>query len=199
MGVLGGVARRLRGRSPRADRRSRPDRSGCSATHRPLGRRRPSAPAVFERRGSKLYLPGAEPRLEGREAEALALEHELESAGVRATKVADDELARFLEAAGGSSASATATRSEPERSRSRRTSCSPNAGPRARFAARFRDLVGTGRRDAQLLLERFDADGLTRRQGDARVCESGYEQTVCDRPVGPELEPGASTFGGATQ
>ncbi len=35
--------------------------------------------------------------------------------------------------------------------------------------ARFRDLVGVGRRDAQLLLERFDADGLTRRVGDGRV------------------------------
>ena len=35
--------------------------------------------------------------------------------------------------------------------------------------ARFRDLVGTGRRDAQLLLERFDADGITRRVGDDRV------------------------------
>ena len=35
----------------------------------------------FERRGSKLYLPGAEARLEGREAEATALEHELASRG----------------------------------------------------------------------------------------------------------------------
>ena len=35
--------------------------------------------------------------------------------------------------------------------------------------ARFRDLLGTGRRPAQLLLERFDADGVTRRVGDARV------------------------------
>ena len=35
--------------------------------------------------------------------------------------------------------------------------------------ARFRDLAGTGRRDAQLLLERFDRDGLTRRVGDRRV------------------------------
>jgi hypothetical protein len=34
---------------------------------------------------------------------------------------------------------------------------------------RFRDLVGTGRRDAQLLLERLDADGVTRRVGDRRV------------------------------
>ena len=35
--------------------------------------------------------------------------------------------------------------------------------------ARFRDLVGTGRRDAQLLLERLDADGVTLRRGDVRV------------------------------
>ena len=35
--------------------------------------------------------------------------------------------------------------------------------------ARFRDLIGTGRRDAQLMLERFDADGVTRRVGDRRV------------------------------
>ena len=35
--------------------------------------------------------------------------------------------------------------------------------------ALLRDLAGVGRRDAQLLLERFDADGLTRRVGDTRV------------------------------
>jgi selenocysteine-specific elongation factor len=35
--------------------------------------------------------------------------------------------------------------------------------------ARFRDLLGTGRKTSQLLLERFDADGLTRRVGDERV------------------------------
>jgi selenocysteine-specific elongation factor len=35
--------------------------------------------------------------------------------------------------------------------------------------ARFRDLLGIGRRAAQLLLERFDADGITRRIGDERV------------------------------
>ncbi len=124
----------------------------------------------FERRGAKLYLPGADARLEGREAEADRLDEVLTSAGVRATKVADDELARFLEADGrlvrlgdgyaiGAGAFEVAKdvllaecRAEGEIS-----------------LARFRDLVGTGRRDAQLLLERFDADGLTRRQGDGRV------------------------------
>ena len=35
--------------------------------------------------------------------------------------------------------------------------------------ARFRDLAGVGRRDAQLLLERMDADGVTRRVGDRRI------------------------------
>jgi selenocysteine-specific elongation factor len=35
--------------------------------------------------------------------------------------------------------------------------------------ARFRDVLGISRRPAQLLLERFDADGLTRRVGDERV------------------------------
>jgi selenocysteine-specific elongation factor len=42
--------------------------------------------------------------------------------------------------------------------------------------ARFRDLLGTGRRDAQLLLERLDADGVTRRVGDARVLRRAARQ-----------------------
>jgi selenocysteine-specific elongation factor len=35
--------------------------------------------------------------------------------------------------------------------------------------AGFRDALGVGRRTAQLLLERYDADGLTLRRGDVRV------------------------------
>jgi selenocysteine-specific elongation factor len=35
--------------------------------------------------------------------------------------------------------------------------------------AGFRDALEISRRTAQLLLERFDADGLTRRVGDERV------------------------------
>jgi selenocysteine-specific elongation factor len=35
--------------------------------------------------------------------------------------------------------------------------------------ARFRDLLDTSRKTSQLLLERFDADGVTRRIGDERV------------------------------
>jgi selenocysteine-specific elongation factor len=35
--------------------------------------------------------------------------------------------------------------------------------------AQLRDALGVGRKTAQLYLERFDADGVTRRVGDARV------------------------------
>jgi selenocysteine-specific elongation factor len=35
--------------------------------------------------------------------------------------------------------------------------------------AQFRDALGVGRKTAQLYLERFDADGVTRRVGEGRV------------------------------
>ncbi|MDX6508150.1 MAG: selenocysteine-specific elongation factor, partial [Gaiellaceae bacterium] len=38
--------------------------------------------------------------------------------------------------------------------------------------AGFRDALGVSRRTAQLLLERFDADGITRRIGDERRLRS---------------------------
>jgi selenocysteine-specific elongation factor len=124
----------------------------------------------FERRAGKLYLPGAVPTLDGREVEVEAVERELAAAGVRATKMADGELARFLEASGrlvrlgdgyvmGSDAYEVAK--DVALTEARATG--------EITLARFRDLVGTGRRDAQLLLERFDAEGLTRRVGDRRV------------------------------
>jgi selenocysteine-specific elongation factor len=42
--------------------------------------------------------------------------------------------------------------------------------------ARFRDLLGISRKPVQLLLERFDADGLTRRVGDERVLRRSASQ-----------------------
>ena len=124
----------------------------------------------FERRGAKLYLPGVGPSIGARQADADALEQELAAAGVRATKVEDDELARFLEASGRlvRLGDGYAIGSEPyEVARDVLLAECRETGEIT--LARFRDLVGTGRRDAQLLLERFDADGLTRRVGDARV------------------------------
>jgi selenocysteine-specific elongation factor len=121
----------------------------------------------LERRGAKLYRPGAAGDLSGREAEAAALEQRL---GLEPVKVDDAALARFLE----------------QQARLVRVgdgyAISPDAYGQAREAlvaecsaadtislARFRDLLGTSRRTAQLILERFDADGLTRRVGDKRV------------------------------
>jgi selenocysteine-specific elongation factor len=124
----------------------------------------------FERRGAKLYRPGAVASLGARTEEADVLERELRSAGVRATKVEDDELARFLETSGrlvrlgdGYAIGAEAY----EVAKDVMLSECRTAGEIT--LARFRDLAGVGRRDAQLLLERFDADGLTRRVGDRRV------------------------------
>src|SRR5213078_370920 len=42
--------------------------------------------------------------------------------------------------------------------------------------AGFRDTLGVSRRVAQLLLERYDADGLTRRVGDERVLRASARQ-----------------------
>jgi selenocysteine-specific elongation factor len=124
----------------------------------------------FERRGARLYLPGAVATLVGRDEDAAALQAELASAGVRATKVEDQELARFLEADGrlvrlGEGYAIGAGAFEVAKD-VLLTECRAEGGI---TLARFRDLVGSGRRDAQLLLERFDADGLTRRDGERRV------------------------------
>jgi selenocysteine-specific elongation factor len=118
----------------------------------------------LERRGSKLYRPGTAPSLGEREAEAAALEEELAAQGF--AKVDDRELAEFLEREG----------------RLYRVgdgfAVSPGLYERGREAIRklrpitlsaFRDALGISRRPAQLLLERFDTDGLTRRVGDERV------------------------------
>jgi selenocysteine-specific elongation factor len=115
----------------------------------------------LEQRGSKLYRPGAAAELGAREAEATELEAQL---GVEPIRVEDAALARFLE----------------EDGRLVRVgdglAVSPEAFGRARAAlhdgitlAELRDALGVGRKAAQMYLERFDADGVTRRVGDARV------------------------------
>jgi selenocysteine-specific elongation factor len=124
----------------------------------------------LDRRGARLYLPGVEATLGARQEDADALTRELELAGVRATKAGDAGLARFLEANGalvrlGDGYVIHADAYEIAKDVVL-VECRANGQI---TLARFRDLVGTGRRDAQLLLERFDRDGLTRRVGDARV------------------------------
>ena len=137
--------------------------------------RRPWAPAILpllelERRGAKAYAPGASASLGDRAAAAERLEAELEASRFAPLRVEDQELARFLEEAGRlvrlGDGFAITTAAYEEARRLAVEECE-RAG--SITLARFRDLAGTGRRDAQLLLERFDADGLTRRVGDARV------------------------------
>jgi selenocysteine-specific elongation factor len=132
----------------------------------------PWAPAVvpllgLERRGAKLYLPGASAELGARADAAAALEAQL---GLDPVKIDDRALARFLEEQGrlvlvgdGYAVSAAAY----EQARAALVAECEAAG--SITLARFRDLLGVGRKTAQLLLERFDADGLTRRTGEARV------------------------------
>jgi selenocysteine-specific elongation factor len=115
----------------------------------------------LELRGSKLYRPGAGPELGERDEAAAALEARL---GLEPVRVEDAQLARYLEKQG----------------RLVRVgdgyAISPAAYEQARAVlvdgitlAQLRDALGVGRKTAQLYLERFDADGVTRRVGDARV------------------------------
>ena len=129
----------------------------------------PWAPAILpllhvERRGGKAYLPGAAPSLGDRGEAAERLEAKLASEGIVA--VDDPELAGFLEASGrlkrvgdGFAVSAELY----DRGREALQTLEPIT------LASFRDALGISRRNAQLLLERFDSDGLTRRVGDERV------------------------------
>jgi selenocysteine-specific elongation factor len=112
-------------------------------------------------RGAKLYRPGATAELGERAEAAEALVAQL---GLEPIKVEDAQLARYLE----------------EQGRLVRVgdgyAISPAAYEQAREAlfdgitlAQLRDALGVGRKTAQLYLERFDADGVTRRVGDGRV------------------------------
>jgi selenocysteine-specific elongation factor len=123
-----------------------------------------------EQRGGKLYLPGTAPSLGDRAQAANALLAELEAVGAQGTKVEDGELARYLEAEGRLvrlREGVAVSRATYEHARDVLVAECEDAGRIT--LARFRDLLGISRRPAQLLLERFDADGLTRRVGDERV------------------------------
>ena len=132
----------------------------------------PWSPAVvpllgLERRGAKLYRPGSSGDLGEREQEAAALEAQL---GLEPVKVGDAALARYMEEHGrlarvgdGYAVSRAAY------DRARKVLVEELETSERITLARFRDLLDTSRKTAQLLLERFDADGVTRRVGDERV------------------------------
>ena len=134
----------------------------------------PWAPSVapllhVERRGAKAYLPGAAPKLGEKQAAAEQLEAELAENGL--VRVEDAELAAYLETEGrlkrvgdGFAVSAGLY----ERGRDALQALEPIT------LAGFRDALGISRRTAQLLLERYDADGITRRVGDERRLRAAH-------------------------
>jgi selenocysteine-specific elongation factor len=144
----------------------------------------------FERRGARLYRRGSTGTLGDREEEARALEQEL---GLEPIKVPDQRFARFLEdhgrlvRVGDGYAISTAAY---ERAQAALVSECDVAGEIT--LARFRDLLATSRKTAQLLLERFDADGLTRRVGDARVLRGASRSRVAAGPAGDSAPPDQS-------
>jgi selenocysteine-specific elongation factor len=118
----------------------------------------------LERHGAKAYLPGAAAGLGDRAGEADALEARLAEEEI--VKVEDRGLAGYLEGEGrlrrvgdGYAVSAALY--------SRGVELLSTLNPIT--LAAFRDALGVGRRTAQLLLERYDADGLTLRRGDERL------------------------------
>jgi selenocysteine-specific elongation factor len=121
----------------------------------------------LERRGAKLYRPGARPSLGEREREAAELEATL---GTSPVKVGDAQLARFLEEQGRLVRVGDGYAISPSAYEHAREVLVAELARSERITlARFRDLLDTSRKTAQLLLERFDADGVTRRVGDERV------------------------------
>jgi selenocysteine-specific elongation factor len=134
----------------------------------------PWAPAVLqllhvERRDGKAYAPGAAPKLGDHVAAAAELEARLAAEDL--VRVDDRNLAGFLEDRGtlkrvgdGFAVSAALY----ERGREALPTLQPIT------LAGFRDALGISRRTAQLLLERYDADGLTLRVGDERRLRSRH-------------------------
>ena len=132
----------------------------------------PWAPAVLqllrlERRDGKAYAPGAAPKLGDQAGAAAELEARLAAEDL--VRIDDRNLAGFLEDRGtlkrvgdGYAVSAALY----ERGLEALQTLSPIT------LAGFRDAVGISRRTAQLLLERYDADGLTLRVGDERRLRS---------------------------
>jgi selenocysteine-specific elongation factor len=125
-----------------------------------------------ERRGAKAYLPGATAKLGQRAQAASDLEALLSREEI--ARVDDKQLAAFLEEAGrlrrvGDGFAVSTELYERGRGLLPRLDQITLAG--------FRDALGVGRRTAQLLLERYDADGLTLRRGDVRVLRRSHGST----------------------
>ena len=118
-----------------------------------------------------MYARGTEGSLGTREAAARALESELAAAGANPVRVHDRRLAAFLEREGRlvRLAAGDAAVGAPAYDAARNAVVEECERAGSITLARARDLLGVGRGSAQLLLERMDADGVTRRIGNERV------------------------------
>jgi selenocysteine-specific elongation factor len=120
----------------------------------------------YERRGANVYRPGEAGSLGDRAAEAAQLEPRL---GLEPIKVEDTRLARFLEERGRLIRVGDGYAVSPRAYEEAKEVLVTELAATGRITlARFRDLIGASRKTAQLLLERFDSDGVTRRIGDER-------------------------------
>ena len=132
------------------------------------GRPRSCRCSALERRGAMLYRARRGRR--ARRPRRGRRRRSRRSSGRAGQGRATPELARFLEEQGRlvrlGDGFAVVSRRLDRRARRVVAECEP-AGRIS--LPRFRDLLGVGRQDAQLLLERLDADGVTRRIGDERV------------------------------
>ena len=117
-----------------------------------------------ERQGAKAYLPGTAAALGDRAGAAAELEARL--ADEEIVKVDDRDLAGYLESEGRLRRVGDGYAVSPALY-DRGVELLPTLQPIT--LAAFRDALGVGRRTAQLLLERYDADGLTLRRGDERL------------------------------
>ena len=124
----------------------------------------------IEQRGGRAYAPGTTASLGERGEAAAALEALLAEAGTGTARVDDRELARYLEEEGRLVRLGDGRAVSREAYAQARETLIAECEREGRITlARFRDLLRISRRPAQLLLERFDVDGVTRRVGDERI------------------------------
>ena len=124
----------------------------------------------LERDGATFRIPGSAPAPAAETQDARAMLDSLDAAGGFPLRVSDARLAARLEQEGLLVRLGGAFAITPEAYAQARDLVVQECERAGSIGlARFRDLVGTGRRDAQLLLERLDADGVTLRRGDVRV------------------------------
>ena len=124
----------------------------------------------FEVREGRVYLRETGARLGERSAEAAAIVAEARAVGPAGVRVDDPQLARYLEREGELVRLGQGLVVSPDAYAAAKQALVAECEQAGSITlARFRDLLGISRRPAQLLLERFDSDGVTRRVGDERV------------------------------